>query len=197
MSGSTTREKMLDAALDLFSKKGYSATSVDEIAESIGIKGPNLYKYFKGKAALMEELSQLSDSSYDENMKMNKANTISDVTELKTFTLSQIKYTMNNETVGKMRKMVIIEQFRNEIMKQKATLHQYTIIQQQYMSIMKQLIDNGSIIDADPETLALEYTAPLTVMLQLCDREPERKEEAMTLIEKHIDHFIELHRVRK
>lgn len=197
MSGSTTREKMLDAALDLFSKKGYSATSVDEIAESIGIKGPNLYKYFKGKAALMEELSQLSDSSYDENMKMNKANTISDVTELKTFTLSQIKYTMNNETVGKMRKMVIIEQFRNEIMKQKATLHQYTIIQQQYMSIMKQLIDNGSIIYADPETLALEYTAPLTVMLQLCDREPERKEEAMTLIEKHIDHFIELHRVRK
>ena len=44
-----TRERMIKAALDLFSVNGYDGTSVDEIAESIGVKGPNLYAYFKGK----------------------------------------------------------------------------------------------------------------------------------------------------
>ena len=52
MAGKSTRERLMSAALDLFSKKGYEAASVDEIAESIGIKGPNIYKYFKGKHGL-------------------------------------------------------------------------------------------------------------------------------------------------
>ena len=54
------KEKLLFAALDLFSQKGYSATSVDEIAESIGIKGPNIYKYFKGKEGILKELTSLA-----------------------------------------------------------------------------------------------------------------------------------------
>ena len=38
MAEGSTRERLLSAALDLFSVKGYDASSVDEIAESIGIK---------------------------------------------------------------------------------------------------------------------------------------------------------------
>ena len=62
MAEMSTKEKLQFAALDLFSKKGYAATSVDEIAESVGMKGPIIYKYFKGK----EDLLLMVDRIYDE-----------------------------------------------------------------------------------------------------------------------------------
>lgn len=43
----TTKERILDEALTLFSQNGYDGTSVDHIAERVGIKAPSLYKHYK------------------------------------------------------------------------------------------------------------------------------------------------------
>jgi len=61
-AGKTTRDKLLFAALDLFSKNGYDATTVEEIANSVGMKGPNVYNYFKGKKALWKVSTLYSKS---------------------------------------------------------------------------------------------------------------------------------------
>ena len=45
MAEMSVREKITYAALDLFSQKGFDATTVEEIADAAGMKGPNLYKY--------------------------------------------------------------------------------------------------------------------------------------------------------
>ena len=199
MAGTSTKEKLVAAALDLFSKKGYSATSVDEIAESIGIKGPNLYKYFKGKEALFKELSELSDQSYLDKMNLvnNKADSIEDAQGLKAFAMGQVKYTMYEDMVIKLRKMLTIEQFRSDMMKHQTTIHQYTNINDQFTRIMKNLIKNGSIAENDPALLALEFTSVITVLIQLSDREPEKSGEVLKLIERHIDHFIDTYFLKK
>jgi AcrR family transcriptional regulator len=46
----TTKEKITDAALTLFSEKGYKGTSVKNIADAVGIKDSSLYKHFKSKS---------------------------------------------------------------------------------------------------------------------------------------------------
>ena len=38
-----TKDRILFAALDLFSEKGYDQTSIDLVAEAVGIKGPSIY----------------------------------------------------------------------------------------------------------------------------------------------------------
>ena len=45
----STKEKILDAALTLFAENGYDGTSVEQIANVVGIKAPSLYKHYKGK----------------------------------------------------------------------------------------------------------------------------------------------------
>ena len=40
MSIASNREKILNAALDLFSSQGYDGTSVDEVAAKCGMKAP-------------------------------------------------------------------------------------------------------------------------------------------------------------
>ena len=46
---------------------------------------------------------------------------------------------------------------------------------------------------ADPALLAFRYTAPITVMIHLCDREPGREAEVMEKIQAHIEQFIQEH----
>ena len=40
----TTKERIQQEALALFSQKGYKAVTVEEISKSVGIKAPSLYK---------------------------------------------------------------------------------------------------------------------------------------------------------
>ncbi|MHC1744273.1 MAG: TetR/AcrR family transcriptional regulator [Syntrophobacteraceae bacterium] len=53
---SSTRERILDAALDVFSEKGFHQATVDEIAERAGLGKGTLYRYFANKETLFNEL---------------------------------------------------------------------------------------------------------------------------------------------
>jgi TetR/AcrR family transcriptional regulator len=50
----TTADRILNAAEDLFAEKGYSATSLGDVADRVGIRSPSLYNHFKNKEALYE-----------------------------------------------------------------------------------------------------------------------------------------------
>ena len=60
----TTKEKILDEALTLFAEKGYDGTSIDLIAERVGIKGPSLYKHYKGKEEILNALIDAAEEKY-------------------------------------------------------------------------------------------------------------------------------------
>jgi TetR/AcrR family transcriptional regulator len=48
----STAERVLDAAEDLFAEQGYSATSLGDVADRVGIRSPSLYNHFRNKEAL-------------------------------------------------------------------------------------------------------------------------------------------------
>ena len=52
----TTRERILDETLTLFAENGYDGTSVEQIAEKVGIKAPSLYNHFDSKETLIREM---------------------------------------------------------------------------------------------------------------------------------------------
>ncbi len=54
-----TRNKILDAALDVFYGKGFHLSTVDEIAERAGVGKGTLYRYFANKEKLFNELVQV------------------------------------------------------------------------------------------------------------------------------------------
>lgn len=50
--GPDTAERILDAAEDCFSRKGYAGTTMRDVANGVGIRIPSLYNHFPNKAAL-------------------------------------------------------------------------------------------------------------------------------------------------
>jgi AcrR family transcriptional regulator len=52
MTGKQRREQLLDIGRPLFARKGFDATSVEEIAQKAGVSKPVVYEHFGGKEGL-------------------------------------------------------------------------------------------------------------------------------------------------
>lgn len=59
-----TKRRIISAAWDLFYKKGYENTTVDEIIELSDTSKGTFYHYFKAKDALLHTLSDVFDQRY-------------------------------------------------------------------------------------------------------------------------------------
>jgi AcrR family transcriptional regulator len=52
------RERILEVAVDLFYAHGYENTTLDAVAERLGVTKPFIYSYYKSKAELLAEICQ-------------------------------------------------------------------------------------------------------------------------------------------
>ena len=50
------RERVLSASVEMFSKRGYRATSMNDIAAEVGLSKPTLYHYFRSKEDILVRL---------------------------------------------------------------------------------------------------------------------------------------------
>ncbi|MCR5807871.1 MAG: TetR/AcrR family transcriptional regulator [Oscillospiraceae bacterium] len=199
MKKGNTKERLIMAALDLFSVKGYEGTSVEEIARAVGIKAPTMYKYLKSKEELLLILIDQSEKEYDNGMKQNLqvAYEINSGSELKNYAMKLIEFTINNDMAVKMRRLLTIEQYRNEQFAESATRHHVKTIQSIFADIFRKMMDKGLMIQGDANIYALEFAAPVTLMIQMSDRQPEKKTQALETINRHFDVFIERYCINK
>ncbi|MCQ2551110.1 MAG: TetR/AcrR family transcriptional regulator [Clostridia bacterium] len=181
------KQEILDAALTLFSEKGFDAVGVDEIGEYVGVKGPALYHYFKGKEAILDELLNTIEDYY--GARFNAGSLPKDVDEFIDMSFKRLQFTIHDPVIKKVRKLITIEQFRNGTFNKLATKHFILDTAKVNRDIIQHLIREGKIKDLDPGVLAFEFTAPVTVLISLIDRQPEVEEKVMENIKNHLQHF--------
>ncbi|MBP9145897.1 MAG: TetR/AcrR family transcriptional regulator [Thermoanaerobaculia bacterium] len=56
LDGATTRQKIRQAALELFGERGYDGAAMTALAERVGIAKPSLYNYYRSKEELLLDL---------------------------------------------------------------------------------------------------------------------------------------------
>lgn len=189
----TTKERILDSALTLFAEKGYDGVGVDLIAEKSGIKGPSLYKHFKGKEEILDTLIGRVEDYYEMNFgsEMHPGKIPSSMDELIDISLKRIQFTLHDDAIRKTRRILAMEQFRSDRIANLATRYNLENIQGMYGKIFQEMMDAGMMRRDDPALLSLSFVAPITLLIQMCDREPEREQEAMELIREYLKHFAE------
>lgn len=196
MAKTSTKDRILESALDLFSEKGYDGVGVDLIAENIGIKGPSLYKHYKGKEGILNALIEKLGQYYEQNFgsEQNPGKIPESMEELMELSMARINFTMHDSSIKKVRRLLAMEQFRNPVIAELATKHQITGIVAMFRRIFEVMMENGTMKKGDAEQMALEYTAPVSLMIQMCDRQPEKAEDAMAAIRRHLQCFSDRYR---
>ena len=200
----STKQKILEAALELFSVQGYEATSISQLAKAVGIRKASLYSHFENKQAILDALIQTTLEQYAQHSIFTKADwddpdftrdkeNLTPEAAVQMF-MGQIRYILHDPQISRARKMLTIEQFQNPQMAQLQTRQNYTDVMRYFTGLVRFLIRQGRLADSDPDITAAQLCLPISVWINLCDREPEREDEIMQLIQRHIRQFFEVYR---
>ena len=195
-----TKQEILDAALELFSLQGFEATSISQIAGAVGIRKASLYSHFESKQAILDAIVKEVLAQYEEHSLFARADWEKDTGILPQtadyavqMIQGQIRYILHDPAISRGRKMLVIEQFRNRPLAGLQTKQNYSDVLRYFTGLMKQLIRQGVLAEDDPEIMAAQFCLPISVWINLCDREPDRESEVMELVEKHIRQFFRLY----
>ena len=89
--------------------------------------------------------------------------------------------------------MLVIEQFQNPELAKLQTKQNYSDVLAYFTGLIQSMIRKGVLAEDDPEIMAAQFCLPISVWINLCDREPEREKEVMALVEKHIRQFFRVY----
>ena len=193
-----TKERILMKALELFSQNGYAGTNVRELAEALGLVKSSIYKHFESKEAIWNALLDEMIAYYGTRFgSPEHLPPVPDSPEgLVEMTMRMVNFTIHDEKIVMTRKVLAIEQFRDPRAKALATKHFLTGLTQMFAHVLQGMMDKGLLRQDDPKLLAFAYTAPISALIHLCDREPEKTEEALKQVEAFSRYFILVHGVR-
>lgn len=183
----TTKQKILNEALTLFSEKGYSAVYVGDIADAVGIKAPSLYKHYKSKQAIFDSCIEVfSERMAQVRNKLRLPDTPKADINYQTASMETIVEIANNlfvfylqdDVAAKFRKMLMIERYHNPKLNE--------LFENLFMDgavkheekIFSDLINAKIIKNEDPHIIALRFYTPIFYLLQKYDMHHDKLEEA-------------------
>ena len=187
-----TKERILEAALEMFSQNGYAGTNIRELSASLGLVKSGVYKHYESKEAIWNALLDQMIAYYGEHFGSSEhLPPVPDSLEALTrLTMQMVNITVHDEKIVMTRKVLTLEQFRDDRARELATKHFLTGLTEIFTHIFTGMMDKGLILRDDPAMLAFAYTTPISALIRLCDREPEKTEAAMAQIEAFVGHFI-------
>ncbi len=197
---SDTRENILMTALRLFARDGYEAVSVSTIAGELGMTKGALYKHYKNKRDIFDNIVERMyqiDAERAEKYRVPqvkyeiqpKAYENQSIEKIMDFTIAQFLFWTEDDFAFDFRKMLILEQYRNTEM---AELYSQCIVAGPvtYMEdLFRELIKEGVFRKENPRQLAVEFYAPLFLLINMCDKTGEN-EEYIEILNNHMNHFM-------
>ena len=200
MDRGNTKQEILEASLELFSVQGFEATSISQITNAVGIRKASLYSHFENKQAILDALVQEVMVQYAKHSLFAKADWEKDTDSLPQTSddavqmiQRQIRYILHDPAISRARKMLVIEQFQNPELAKLQTKQNYSDVLRYFTELINCLIRQGVLAEDDPEIMAAQFCLPISVWINLCDREPEREKEVMDLVDKHVRQFFRLY----
>lgn len=201
----STRERILLAALDQFSQRGFDAVSVRDIAYAVGIKESSLYNHFTSKKdifnsilkeyegrwgalfsrlSIMEEDGQFQVDERTVNMYSTMA-----AEQFSAIAAALFDYYMTDEINVKLRKMLTIEQYRSHELGSLYKRLSFGDSIAFQTELFAAFIQTGMFRQGDPYMMALAFFSPIFLIFYQYGDMPERFDEAKALFMRHIDHF--------
>ena len=191
-----TKERILEAALELFAQSGYSGTSMNDIAKQMGITKGALYKHYTGKQEILDRIvERMNQMDYERAEEYEMPETEPDgfaeaylhtpVGKIRAYSEAQFDHWTKEPFAANFRRMLTLEQYRDPKL---AQLHHDYLARGplEYMAaIFRKLADS----DEEAMQLALEFYGPMYLLYSVYDG-AEEKESVSSLLATHIEHFI-------
>lgn len=203
----TTKERIVEEALTLFSHQGYKGTSVKNIADAVGIKDSSIYKHFKSKReiidAIVEQMrARMSQMSVDAGLPQDDTESMVaaaygklSLEELQKMSRKVFLFYLTDDFVSRFWRLAMMEQYQNDEIYDiyRAIFLEQSIDYQ--TELFGEMIRQGTFRNADAEVLAMNYYAPIFFLLSKYNGRTENIEEALTTLDKQVAEFYRIYKV--
>jgi AcrR family transcriptional regulator len=193
-----TKYKIIETALDLFSRKGYTAVSVRELTKEVGIKESSLYNHFKSKEEILESIYTLFEEERAKSLpSADVLEALAKKVSIEQFLkegIETFKISVANDHYEKMWRILNMEQFRDQRARKIILENMYRGTIDFLESAFRAFMDAGKLPHQDPRNLAVHYQYPLFAMMteyllirydQLDTVEVEKR------MQVHLEYFLE------
>ena len=152
-----TKERILAAALEMFSKNGYAGTNIRELSASLGLVKSGVYKHYESKEAIWNALLDQMIAYYANHFgSADHLPPVPDSLEALTrLTMQMMNITVHDEKIIMTRKVLTLEQFRDDRARELATKHILTGLTDMFTHVFTGMMDKGLILRDDPAMLPL------------------------------------------
>lgn len=156
----TTKERIFEASVDLFSQKGFDAVSMREIGREVGIRESSIYNHYKNKDAILESIiNHLIDELGAYSLTDEETDKLISSSPEMFFETGSREFLkgMSNPKTEKIWRILSIEVFHNEQIK---TFFVNELLESpinQWENIFTKMMKKGVIKEYDPKVLAREY----------------------------------------
>ena len=175
---STTKDRILETALNLFAHQGYMATSMNDIAAQLGITKAALYKHYTGKQEILDRIvDRMEQLDSDRAHAYEMPETEEDNSAKDHWTKEPFS--------SNFRKMLTLEQYRSPRF---AKLYHHYLATEPFTymtSIFRELTPS----DETAMQLALEFYGPVYLLYSIYDGADD-KDSVTPLLNAHIDQII-------
>lgn len=184
-----TKEKILFEALELFSNNGFEAVSMRDIGAKVGIRESSIYKHYSSKQDILDAIVKRAMEEIDNILveldvpNPNVNISVSRYVDMKFEDIAALCTDMilkqrKNEIVAKFRKLLTIEQYRNEELR-RIYIEVFMERQLKYNEkIFEYLLKLGVVEGDSPKIMALQFYAPFFMLqYKLYDDEDELEKE--------------------
>lgn len=193
----TTREKIIQVAIEEFGINGYESTSMRRLAEYVGIKASAIYNHFKNKEEILEEIFNYYRQAFGEG------NSLADIDEEKLKdadiptmlkeALNDFLKTITQPDLRMILQIMMKEQLRNAYVRA-FFLEEFIERAKLMMEVfLEKLMKVGKVKVGDPKLLAEEFNAfPIYKIYSefvLGDIEKVDMKKIYTQLCVHIDFF--------
>lgn len=193
-----TKKIILQVALRQFSEKGLDGVGIRDIAKEIGIRESAIYRHFNGKQDIFDSIIKDIEQRYqEETTEIDSSISLDDnlwsendlLEELVRMSFTMFHFYLKTEYGSQLRRMLTIEQYRNS---EVSNFFRELVIHNglEYITgVFTKLIEENFFINEDPDVMALQFYSPLYLLLTKYDNQPEKYQEAVSFLKKHITQF--------
>jgi AcrR family transcriptional regulator len=165
----STKEKIFNTSLDLFSQRGFSGVSIREITREVGIKESSLYNHFSTKDDILESILTYFRNDFSKTLPpVDSLDDILQKSSVEAFLKAghrNFKHYMEDETGMKMWRILQVEQYRSPLARE-IILEDFFKKTIEFLEIVfSKLMDLKKIRPLDPKVLAIEYQYPVFTLL--------------------------------
>ena len=194
----TTKDRILNESLVMFAEHGYKGTNLRDLAARLDLSKSALYKHFDSKEAIWNALLDKMEAYYA--LRFGSMDNLPETPDswdaFVQMAMGMIRFTVHDPQIILTRKLLTTEQFHDARVCKLATKHFLEGTANIYAKVFEGMMNKGLLKKGDPAMLAFSFTAPISALIHLCDREPDRHDEAFARMEAFVRYFISSHAVK-